>query len=184
MYSMSTAEDDTVEVRSRSIDETKRIFAGAVDAAEERLKEGDDYDHVFIAAAKELDSINLSKVPDTEHERRKKERMIAVLARGIEEGRIVYRSKNDVRSVSTLLHEKNYWDYVDIIEHYLDADEFMDMIEIANRDIMFPGEKTWARINLLYAYDTTPQGREEIPLEIRMRFAGCFDDIADEEDSL
>lgn len=110
--------------------------------------------------------------------------LVGVLHRAVVDRTVVLHSPEDVRLLYFIL-SAGFGQDADAIAHYISTGEVMEVMGAVNREFGRGGRdriEEHARrsaqkmLRRLYGYDMSLDEHEEIPLEIRMSFAGCFDD--------
>lgn len=102
-------------------------------------------------------------------------KMLEALRQGLLEGRITVDSKKDVDIIFGIL-DKGLWRMSSLVEHYAGTGELLDAVAMANDNGPVRRKQTITRLQALYDYNMASSEGTGMPLEIRMNFAGCFDE--------
>lgn len=117
---------------------------------------------------------------------------LAIIHKGCVDGTIVLRTRDDIEVFFFLLYSRFLLSSPHIVEHYIEADEFMDVLTLLKSAFEGYQNRRWLttsallvvreKMDALYDFDTKKQ-REVIedtavplPLEVRAGLSGFYDD--------
>lgn len=116
---------------------------------------------------------------DTDRKEEKRRTLLALI-HGLYAHKIELPTVEEMFAVAFVVG-KSFWETPEIVEHYVQTGELLDVVVRFYDQGHALGETVRHHLQALYDYDMSINEHEQLPLEIRMNFAGCFDDINSEQ---